>query len=260
MKANYHTHTYLCGHAKGTPADYIEEAIKAEVDILGFSDHGPYPDFNTGVSMSYQQLETYIQWLDEAKDKYRNKIRILKGLEIEYFKRYTVEDNKYYEYLLTKAGLDYLIMGEHQFITSYGSNANIFVADAPELAVEYAKQCVEGMATGYFSILAHPDLFCINPYPWDDNYERASDIIIEGAVKYKTILEYNANGLRRGIKEYTDGLRYPYPHKRFWDKVRGTEIRVIAGSDAHAPELVWDDSMQQAVEQLKDFKNVVLEI
>ena len=28
LKANYHTHTYLCGHAIGDVSDYVNEAIQ----------------------------------------------------------------------------------------------------------------------------------------------------------------------------------------------------------------------------------------
>ena len=37
-----HTHTFRCGHASGTEREYIENAIAAGFDTLGFSDHAPY--------------------------------------------------------------------------------------------------------------------------------------------------------------------------------------------------------------------------
>ena len=39
-KINFHTHTKRCKHAKGEDKDYIDAAIKNNLDILGFSDHG----------------------------------------------------------------------------------------------------------------------------------------------------------------------------------------------------------------------------
>lgn len=36
---NLHTHNYLCGHADGTVEDYVREAVKNGVKILGISDH-----------------------------------------------------------------------------------------------------------------------------------------------------------------------------------------------------------------------------
>ncbi len=43
-KTNYHTHTKRCMHAEGTEADYVKAALNACLDVLGFSDHGPFPD------------------------------------------------------------------------------------------------------------------------------------------------------------------------------------------------------------------------
>ena len=40
---NYHTHTYRCFHAYGTEEDYVQEAIRQNMQELGFSDHGPFP-------------------------------------------------------------------------------------------------------------------------------------------------------------------------------------------------------------------------
>lgn len=45
MKTNYHTHTYRCKHAMGNDERIVLNAIKADLDILGFSDHTPWPHF-----------------------------------------------------------------------------------------------------------------------------------------------------------------------------------------------------------------------
>ena len=43
MIANYHTHTYRCGHAVGEDRQYVETAIERGLKVLGFSDHVPMP-------------------------------------------------------------------------------------------------------------------------------------------------------------------------------------------------------------------------
>ena len=43
MFTNFHTHTYLCGHAEGWIPDYVEAAKRVGCRALGFSDHCPYP-------------------------------------------------------------------------------------------------------------------------------------------------------------------------------------------------------------------------
>lgn len=43
LKHNYHMHTELCGHAKGTILDNILEGISLGYETLGFSEHAPLP-------------------------------------------------------------------------------------------------------------------------------------------------------------------------------------------------------------------------
>ena len=42
MKYNYHTHTYLCGHAEGAPEEYVLKAIEGGIKYMGFSEHIPH--------------------------------------------------------------------------------------------------------------------------------------------------------------------------------------------------------------------------
>lgn len=246
MKANYHTHTQRCRHAQGTERDYVLEAVNAGVSILGFSDHAPFPDHDYGLRMSYEELPDYIAAVDRLTQEYRSDITLYKGLEIEYLPKY----QSYYEELLTQKKLDYLILGEHFYSDAHGELHNIFFSQSTGDYVEYARAIAAALKTGYFHIVAHPDLFALGQFAWDRNCDQASEIIIEAAHLNGVILEYNANGLRRGIHDYPDGPRLMYPHRKFWDKVVGTGISVIIGSDCHEAKQVWDDHLPAAREQL----------
>lgn len=246
MKANYHTHTARCLHAGGTEEDYILSALREGVDILGFSDHGPFEDTDYGYRMPFHELPEYIDTLNEMAKKYENKIILRKGLEIEYLPKYL----NYYEQLLTN--LDYLLLGEHFYCSKDGSIHNITKARTTEDYLEYANAIKEALSTGYFKVVAHPDLFTINEtLIWDANCDRATDIILNAVLKTNTVLEYNANGLRRGIHSYPDGNRYQYPHNNFWLAAKASSIHAIVGSDCHNPNQVWDDVMKSAIENLK---------
>ena len=59
-KTNYHTHTKRCMHAEGTEADYVKAALNAGLDVLGFSDHGPFPDNRFDSRMPYADLDEYL--------------------------------------------------------------------------------------------------------------------------------------------------------------------------------------------------------
>ena len=69
---DFHTHTYLCEHAKGMPDDYAAAACAKGFSVLGFSDHAPLPEgLREGVTMFPHQVEHYISMIGEVKDKYK---------------------------------------------------------------------------------------------------------------------------------------------------------------------------------------------
>lgn len=258
MKTNYHTHTPHCRHAAGdSTAEYAEAAYKLGMDVLGFSDHAAFPDHDFGCRMPYEEMSVYFKEVDELKSEYDPKgLQIFKGVEIEYLPDYLYTDSisggNYYEYLLNEEKLDYLLCGEHFFKTKDNTLLNIYdITDSSQI-VNYALACKEAMETGYFKILAHPDIFGVSDYPWDYNHDKASDIIIEAAIKTGTIIEFNANGYRRGIRQYSEGKRYMYPLNEFWNKMSKTSIPVLIGSDSHNPKEIWDFAIDQAHETLKE--------
>ena len=248
MKANYHTHTRRCRHAQGTELDYVLEAVKAGVSVLGFSDHAPFPDHDYGLRMAFDELHDYFAAVDRLTEEYRSGITIYKGLEIEYLPKY----QSYYDELLTEEKVDYLILGEHFYLDAHGGLHNIFYPQDTGDYVEYAQAVSAALRTGCFRMAAHPDLFALGQFAWDRNCDKASELIIEAAALNGVVLEYNANGLRRGIHDYPDGPRLMYPHQRFWEKAADAGIPVVIGSDCHEPKQVWDDCMPTARKNLLD--------
>ena len=71
MIANYHTHTHRCNHAIGREEDYVREALKAGLEILGWADHTPYT-FTGGYYSHFRmrpiQLPGYIQTIQELQE------------------------------------------------------------------------------------------------------------------------------------------------------------------------------------------------
>ena len=121
MRTNYHTHTCRCGHASGYEEDYVKEAIKNNIKILGFSDHGPFEDCNRDFRMPFSEFPQYLSSIDELKEKYANDITLLKSVEIEYFK----DELNFYEKLLSKYNLDYLLLGQHMYNNKINTSSNV---------------------------------------------------------------------------------------------------------------------------------------
>ena len=86
---------------------------------------------------------------------------------------------------------------------------------------------------------------------WPEIYQKAGEIILEAAKEKGTIIEYNANGYRRGLFDYGQCKRYQYPLKDFWEKVSDSALPVVVGSDCHVPEQVYDSFVEKAYKDLE---------
>lgn len=233
---------YLCRHAKGTIEDYVKQAIELEFDSIGFSDHAPWDQLiDRSVRMNPQDYPKYLKELDDAIEKYSGKIKIYKGLEIEYFHG----RDKHYKNLLKE--LDYLVLGQH-YIEKDGKLVSVYTLNTVEELSIYKDTVIKAINTGYFKFVAHPDLFLFSSKKLaDDVLEIAEELII--ACKEKNIpLEINANGIRKGRITIEHEVLYRYPRKEFWELCKKHDVRVVISSDAHKPELLYDEAIEQAYE------------
>lgn len=230
--ANYHTHTELCKHAKGKPLDYVNQAVKEGCLELGFSDHCPYPDsFNDvwpGIRMSENQIPTYKEWVQIAKDS--APFPVYCGFECEWDRDF---ESWYRDGLLGKYGADYLILGSH-WCTIGSSHVYCPEMDFKDLN-RYIDQTIDGMRSGLFSFLAHPDLFMKGYKEWDEQSKACLKAILDAAVDLNMPLEINGLGASRTPNETSRGMRYQYPYVEFWEMVAETKVPVICSSDAHDP-------------------------
>ena len=231
MKANYHTHTTRCMHASGSDEMYVQSAIKAGFNILGFADHTPWPyksDFVSTIRMGINQLPGYVNSLNSLKETYKEKLNIRIGLECEYFPRYL----GWLEEAREAYGLDYLIFGAH-YISSDEDNPYVGYACRDNAVMYgYADMCVEGMQSGLYAYLAHPDLYMRRRDTWDEGSQAVARDICACALQYGIPLEYNLNA------HVLDGDECRFPRREFWEMAAQTGNQVIIGYDAHQPELL----------------------
>lgn len=228
MKNNYHTHTARCHHASGTDRQYVEEAIARGMKVLGFSDHSPYlfdGDYYSTFRMRPEETEEYVNSVLSLREEYKADIEILLGFETEYYPRYFERLLRFYE----NYPIDYLILGQH-FIENeidgvYSMTPN---PDARKLR-RYAEQVCEGLRTGCFTYLAHPDLFAYSGDP--SVYREADEMICRTAKELQIPLEINLLGIRS---------HRSYPRRSFWTVAAEYGCKVVLGSDAHSPDMVSD--------------------
>lgn len=226
MYANYHTHTVRCHHARGSEREYVETAISRGVRVLGFSDHVPYPfpnGFESDFRVPLAQLEDYVTAVLDLKREYADQIELHLGFEAEYYPAYhriLLEYLEPYPY-------EYLIMGQH--FVGNEIDAPVYAAGlkGSESLNRYVDQVLEGLATGDFMYLAHPDL----PSREHEQayYTEAMARLCKGTKALGIPLELNFLGL-------ADGRAYPC--RAFWEIVSRTGNDIIFGCDAHDPDAV----------------------
>ena len=223
MLANYHTHTVRCNHASGTEKEYIENAIKAGFKILGFSDHVPQPypaSYVSHIRMSMYEAENYTSTLVKLREEYKDDIQIFIGYEVEY-------SHKYFDKMLKhirQFPLDYIIQGQHYVPDEIdGFYAGAATEDEQAL-IDYVNITIEGMETGLFSYLAHPDL--INYVGNDDVFQMHMRPLIQTAIDMDLPLEINMQGFYTGRN---------YPCDRFFSLASKMGAKFVLGCDAHAP-------------------------
>ena len=246
MLANYHTHTPRCGHATGTEREYIERAIEKGMKVLGFSDHTPQPypeDFHSGMRMGMDEIENYTGTLSALKEEYKDDIRILIGYEVEYTHRFF--DTLLNE--LQKYPLDYLIMGQHMVPDEIDGFYTGSPTDEEERLKAYVDLVTEGMETGNFLYVAHPDI--INFTGSDEIYEKHMSRLIETSNKLGMPIEINLLGFRE---------KRHYPCDKFFSLASRMGAKFILGCDAHNPKFIENPEDIEGLDDFVKLHNITL--
>ncbi len=221
MQANYHTHTFRCYHATGTEEQYVRAALEAGLKVLGFSDHAPMPfagGYESDFRMRVSYLPDYVETLLALREKYRGQIEILIGFEAEYYPAVFSD----FLALLRPYPIDYLILGQHYLGNEYDSFAPGTATESEEVLRAYVDQVTEGMRSGAFTYVAHPDV--VHFIGEDAVYRREIERLCCAAKDLSMPLEVNLLGLR-------EGRHYPTP--LFWEIAAACGNDVILGCDAH---------------------------
>ena len=237
MIANYHTHTCRCGHAVGEDQAYVEKAIERGLKVLGFSDHVPMP-FPDGHESRFRVplrlLDDYVSSVLGLRAEYREDIDIRLGFEAEYYPDLFEAMLR----VLSPYPVDYLLLAGH-FNDSRETVYNPQTQFSHDALRTYVDRIIEGMETGKYTYVAHPDLF---HYAGPERiYRREMTRLCERAKALDVPLEINVLGLREGRN---------YPCDRFWTIAAREKNTVIYGSDAHWPRHVCSPEVIRRADDL----------
>ena len=226
-RIDLHNHTTRCNHAEGTVDEYVQRAIELGIDIYGFSEHAPM-DFDENYRLPFNEVDSYINDVLTAKERYKDDIEILLGYEVDYLEGHMDER-------VLNAKVDYLIGSVH-FLDKWSFDNPEFIGgwknrDIDEIWKAYFEATEKMAKMGAFDIVGHLDLIKVFKYlPTKDVRLLAKDVL-KAIKKSNMVLELNSAGLRKPIGEI-------YPSKSILEEAYALDIPITFSSDAHSVEQV----------------------
>lgn len=263
---NYHTHTRFCD-GSSAPEIYVQEAVKQQMKVLGFSAHAPL-SFDNEWSLKSADIDSYIIEIERLKTIYKDKICILSGLETDYIPGIT----KAFGTFKKKYRLDYTLGSVHLvkapesedlwFIDGAVHNydnglATIFNNNIRRAVTAYYKQIQEMIKTQKPDIIGHIDKIKMNNkgrYFTEDEWWYVA--LVEDTLyvisRYNSVLELNTRGV------YTGKTKTFFPSPFILERCLSLGIKVMINSDTHKPEQLTL-KYQNAITLLKDigFKELI---
>ena len=231
--ADYHVHTTFCD-GKNTAREVVESAIKLGLKELGFSVHS-YTDFDLTYCVREDRIEEYQAQINALKAEFRDKIKILCGVEQDY---YSTASTKGYDYII--GSMHYLKVGEKHYpideeksvileCVNKEFNGDIYAFlecyfDNMSCIVEKTNANIIGHIDIVEKFNSDGKLFDRKNLRYVASYEKAVDKLLKAGVPF----EINTGAISRG---YTDN---PYPSQTVLEYILKNGGKVILSSDSHS--------------------------
>ena len=235
-----HTHTTFCD-GRATPEQMVLSAIDKGITTLGLLAHS-YVEFDPDYAIDPSRVCEFRAEVYRLREKYKDKINILFGIEADYFSTEQYADTDY-----VSGCVQYFKCGD-----DYQS-----IDNSPPVFIKMVEECFGGdyylMAERYYEhlslikertgadIVGHFDLvtkFNEGDMLFDtanERYRRAWQRAVDKLIADGVTFEINTGAIARG-KRTT-----PYPSREIRDYIRERGGRFILSSDAHfADKLAYD--------------------
>lgn len=236
MMCDLHVHTVF-SDGKNKPEEIVLEAILRGLGTIGFSDHS-YTFFDESYCMMKERIGEYFDTIRSLRDRYGNKIKILAGIEQDY---YSNEPTDFCDYVIgsvhyLKLQNDYIEVDWSPQIL-HSAAERYFGGDLYALAAQYYETVGDLGRKMHPDIIGHFDLISLFNekealFSEDDpRYLKpafaAVDHLIDAGCR---VFEINTGAMARGYK------KTPYPSKTLRDYIRKKGGRFILSSDSHRKE------------------------
>ena len=228
-----HTHTVF-SDGKNTPEEMVLAAIDKNMACIGISDHS-YTEMDASYALPPEKIPEYQRTIRQLKDKYRDRIEVLCGIELD-----ACSD-------ISTQGFDYVIGSVHHVDVEGDSVPVDWRADLIEKGVEqYFGGDIYALIEAYYrkaatfarkkgiDIIGHIDVLTKfnEPTPLFDTehprYKKAWMDAVDQLLTLNVPFEINTGAIARGYRTT------PYPAFPIARYIRSRGGRLILSSDAHS--------------------------
>lgn len=258
--SNMHTHT-VYSDGKNTAEENVLSAISLGMNTLGFSDHS-FTACDLSYCMKEDAIPAYRAEINALKEKYRDKLHILCGIEFDHYSDISVTE-----------GFDYFIGASH-YVTA---NGIVYAVDhTPEHTREGIEEGFGGDAAAYAAAYYENVVRCAQYKPLyiahfdlpvkygvidetDKKYRDISLQALDAVLETGVPLEVNTGAMARGVKDV------PYPAEFLVKRILEKGGKLMFGSDCHYKEklrFAFDDTTELlktfGVKSVLTFENSIL--
>lgn len=226
---DYHIHTPLCNHAKGSMRNTVRHAVAKGIKEICFLDHLILDGPGMKNSMDRDELPLYMQAIALLRHEFRDKISIRAGLEVDFIPEKIAEIQE----VTGRFDLDVIGASVH-FINGYNvasTRVPIPPGQERDIALRYFERILELLDYDFFDMICHLDVVKKSGMTIHTDCLPLIHEIIDKVAERDVVLEFNAGGWDHPARE-------SYPSPWIAEKCHKKDIRFSLGSDAHRPDRV----------------------
>lgn len=232
-----HVHT-LFSDGKNSAEEVVLSGIEKGFTTLGFSDHSPV-HFDSGYCMNEEKIPAYVKEISRLKEKYKDKIEILCGIEQDFY-----SENYPFDFDFIIGSVHYIkVLDDYIPVDNTAKHLTdaaekYFGGDIYSLAEEYYRLVGESAEKTNATIIGHFDLitkftekeelFDVSHPRYINAWKKAVDMLIDKNIPF----EINTGAISRGYRTT------PYPSKEIIDYIKEKGGRLILSSDSHKADTI----------------------
>jgi histidinol-phosphatase (PHP family) len=242
---NSHVHS-TGSDGKLTPEEMTKEAINAGLSYICFCDHYKRPEAFRKSKENFD-YEAYVNEIKRLQKKYKDKIEIAFGTEIDWFEKYqdwisNEVGNHKNRYDMIIGSIHYLFDGNEYHPLDSTKETWEKVADKvgiKEFVMEYYNQLRLMIKSNLFNCIGHFDIIKIYNKDFrlfneqEDWYKEEVLKTLDEAAKLKICIEINTHGFKKEV-----GVQYP--SEWILKEMNKRNIPITISSDAHRTGEIGD--------------------